>query len=413
MDGANSPVVEVHEGDETLQNNAITLYEESREVSQYNKTLKNSQANPEFTSDEIQEIIDENQRLKDNESKYQDHINNLKSKLKLQKNKTIAANSEKVKYFAHRNDLEDFFLNCIEEVKKDISKRKIQADGYAKKLNKSSSEVFDKRAKTAKSKAPKLDAFTKTDKKKVIELLISNDQVLLYLYEKLFPYQNQRPQSVRTFGDQKMRPTSSQPSLTTAQSYIPSYLLNNQPSSRFAMEDGTSIGSPSKVDQRFLPNQSARAKTAQGSNRAGIKTLNQFKTPSGSNLFKIPQNPFENDQTTNSLLGQNNPQNVNYSNYYLKRMQLGTPSEDMRRVDLGTNPLHPGYPQQTNINNLNVNINLEAPQQISHFVPPKASNMMKRTGTAPGVPRSVSMKQFRQLKTAKSKKRLKIIPKYH
>ena len=111
------PVVEEVENSNSEEQRAITFYGES------NNTYGQSQSFEDVQS-KLAYYEEENARLKSNELKYQDRINQLKDKLKAQKRKTIEANSDKVKYFSDKNDLEDFFLNCIEEVKKDITKRK-------------------------------------------------------------------------------------------------------------------------------------------------------------------------------------------------------------------------------------------------------------------------------------------------
>jgi hypothetical protein len=59
----------------------------------------------------------------------------------------------------------------VEEVKKDISKRKANASGKVP----TPIELIN------------VDFFSAHDKKQVIENLISNENVLLFLYEKLFP----------------------------------------------------------------------------------------------------------------------------------------------------------------------------------------------------------------------------------
>ena len=103
-------------------------------------------------------------KLKENEVKYQEHINLLKDKTKLLKRKLTEANSGKVKYFSERSDLEEFFLNCIEEVRKDIMKRKLLSEGNSNKiLNRSSTEVTGNKKMNLKDvdmKKTKLENFT-------------------------------------------------------------------------------------------------------------------------------------------------------------------------------------------------------------------------------------------------------------
>lgn len=148
-------------------------------------------------------------------------------------------------------------------------------------------------------------------------MLISNEQVLLFLYEKLFPYQNQRPQSVRTTIDvQKVRPASSQPSLTTAQSYVPPHLLNNNPSSRFVMEDGTSLASPNKMDRRFLPHQ-PRAKTSQSNQRNNSN--NKWSSMNEYNILKSGPMPYPFEGSTSSLLEANRFRHGENTNYFNNR----------------------------------------------------------------------------------------------
>ena len=90
--------------------------------------------------------------------------------------------SGKSNYISGKNELEEFFLECIEEVKKNIKKRK-----EMQMKNTRFSKSTAKSTVSTSSKEPKLAGFASQDKAKVIELLMENDNVLLFLYEKLFP----------------------------------------------------------------------------------------------------------------------------------------------------------------------------------------------------------------------------------
>ena len=125
------------------------------------------------------------------DKKLRSQIINLKKQLDFEKrnNKDLRTIKASINY--ERSELKDFFLNCIEEVKKDIQRRKIKTSG-------SSTRDAGQRAKTSAIKGniekpieedAKFKNFTASDKRKVIELLLSDEQVLLLLFDMLFPNQ--------------------------------------------------------------------------------------------------------------------------------------------------------------------------------------------------------------------------------
>ena len=83
--------------------------------------------------------------------------------------------TERANYYSKRNQLEELFIECVEEVRRDIHKRKAGTIGLHGDLTGSLTDGF------------KIQHFTATDKRKIIDLLLANENVLLFLYEKLFP----------------------------------------------------------------------------------------------------------------------------------------------------------------------------------------------------------------------------------
>ena len=99
-----------------------------------------------------------------------------------------------------KNDLETLFVDCIEEVRKEVMKRRLKNEIIQKKkgLSFKTTGIDDKEAKAfeesllklaalAKSKI-KYEDFTARDKYNILDLFVNNEKTLVKLYEALFPH---------------------------------------------------------------------------------------------------------------------------------------------------------------------------------------------------------------------------------
>ena len=75
-------------------------------------------------------------------------------------------------------------MSCVEETRKDIQRRRSVTLAQNSNLKHRNT---NKGKEDSLEDAIKNEHFTASDKRKVLELLLSNENVLLFLYEKLFP----------------------------------------------------------------------------------------------------------------------------------------------------------------------------------------------------------------------------------
>jgi len=124
------------------------------------------------------EFLEELERyMEAQESKFHESVKHYKSIIENEKKKIINLNAKKNNAFVQKSDLEGLFLECVEEVRKEVLRRRAKSLLQQKFPRKSGSAQRERK-----------DLFTPSDKRKILELLISNEQVLVHLYEKLFPH---------------------------------------------------------------------------------------------------------------------------------------------------------------------------------------------------------------------------------
>ena len=132
-------------------------------------------------------MLKENNLLRERQEALIEDARLLKVQLESERRHNKDLKTEKANFYSRRNQLEELFLKCVEETRKDIERRRAVTFSRHSNLNstlhKQKQSKFDDSLETA----IKSDQFTATDKRKVLELLLSNENVLLFLYEKLFP----------------------------------------------------------------------------------------------------------------------------------------------------------------------------------------------------------------------------------
>jgi len=151
-------------------------------------------------NDVKEEIIKYVQAL---ETSYTDAIRDLKAIIDREKKASKKVVADKINMSTERNELESLFIECIEEVRKDIMKRRLKNEIYNRKkfqkLDKSSEEAKEfeesllRLAQLAKNRV-KVSDFTPKDKSHILDLFVNNERTLLKIYEALFPHRAANPQ---------------------------------------------------------------------------------------------------------------------------------------------------------------------------------------------------------------------------
>ena len=134
------------------------------------------------------------------ETNYNDSIRDLKMLLDRERQRLKKINFDKVSETSQKNELENLFVECIEEVRKDIMKRRLKNEIVNKKkfqqVDKSTEEAREfeqsllKLAQLAKNRV-KINEFTNQDRNNLLDLFVNNEKTLLKIYEILFPHRAQ------------------------------------------------------------------------------------------------------------------------------------------------------------------------------------------------------------------------------
>ena len=146
-----------------------TVFEEKIKESSTIKTLRSK-----FHINDANMLKDLERIIKNSEKKLNEKTLELDKQIKNTKNKLQEISSGQSKLFLRRNESEELFLECIDETRKEIIRKKSKAYSI-------------KRAGTAKRENMLI-----SEREKLVESFVTNEDIISFLYDKLFPWKNDK-----------------------------------------------------------------------------------------------------------------------------------------------------------------------------------------------------------------------------
>lgn len=132
------------------------------------------------------------------ETNYNNNINEQKVRTEKLKGQLRKEKAKHVNDVIERGDLENLFVDCVEDVRRNVIKRRLKAEIIGKKKigkfdeNSMEAREFEesllKLANLAKDRV-KYTEFTSADRNNLLDLFVNNEKTLIKMYEILFPKQ--------------------------------------------------------------------------------------------------------------------------------------------------------------------------------------------------------------------------------
>lgn len=140
------------------------------------------------------------------ETHYNDKIKEMKVQIDRMERKAKKERGMRASERMERTELEELFVGCIEDVRKEVVKRRVKSEVEGKKKGKKREgdqgvdgvereeeeakefeESLMKVAAYAKGRI-KYEDFTSKDKFNILDLFVNNEKTLIKIYEALFPH---------------------------------------------------------------------------------------------------------------------------------------------------------------------------------------------------------------------------------